>query len=201
MQCMVSIKINARKVIMKRDSSITSTVSGISAVFYRTIEFEIETAQRGFPLKSTWYEVRLKTFPIAANILETYFEIESEGVAIFWPFYFGHSFGHKELRAKVTGFLLCTSIVNNRCFQNSKIDHYVTLNAFNINSMALLVLRWQFCFIIPRGISLSLSLPHIFAINLRGNRQTCSEIDSNWNCSCLHSSFTFNFEIWCFQQK
>ena len=38
---------------MKRDSSITSTVSGISAVFYRTIEFEIETAQRGFPLKLT----------------------------------------------------------------------------------------------------------------------------------------------------
>ena len=34
-------------------TSITSTVSGISAVFYRTIEFEIETAQRGFPLKST----------------------------------------------------------------------------------------------------------------------------------------------------
>ena len=124
---------------MKRDRSITSKVSGISAVFYRTIEFEIETAQRGFPLKSTRYEVRLKTFPIAVNILETYFEIESESVAIFWPFYFGHSFGHKELRAKVTWF----PTLHVYCKQQmlSKIDHYVTLNAFNIISMALLVLR------------------------------------------------------------
>ena len=111
------------------------------------------------------------------NFLETYFEIESESVAIFWPFYFGHSFGHKELRAKVTWFP--TLHVCYKRHMLSKIDHYVTLNAFNINSTALLVLRWQFCFKIPQGISLSLSLPHIFAINLRGNRQTCYEINSH----------------------
>ena len=122
----------------------------------------------------TWRQTLKKN---SKNFLETYFEIESESVAIFWPFYFGHSFGHKELRAKVTWFP--TLHVCHKRQMLSKIDHYVTLNAFNINSTALLVLRWHFCFIIPRGISLSLSFPHIFAINLRGNRQTCYEINSH----------------------